>query len=411
MALTRTGSSSIYKILHRVLNKYARHYSSLLGIAAGSPGADYVGLGSEYVDARDCEIRSIAFYLPQYHPVPVNDEAWGKGFTEWTNVSKAVAQFEGHYQPRLPGELGYYDLRIEDIQRRQIELAKLHGIHGFCYYHYWFAGTKVLERPFQKVLANPSLDLPFCLCWANAKWSRRMNGGDNSHVIIPQSHSAEDDIAFLDDIREALLDSRYIRVNNKPLLMVYRPHSLPDALATARRWQERAKSYGLEGLYLVFAGTNKLNDPEAFGFDGAVQFPPHSLQKKKVARVRPSFYNKKYSGRIFSYNEAAQDSISTMASGEYTFPGIFMNWDNDARKPGNSLIFHGGTPARYKRWLEKIFEIVDQKENRDEKLVFINAWNEWSEGTYLEPDLRFGYGYLQATADTIKKFSKKSRLG
>ncbi|MBW2713743.1 MAG: glycoside hydrolase family 99-like domain-containing protein, partial [Deltaproteobacteria bacterium] len=165
------------------------------------------------------------------------------------------------------------------------------------------------------------------------------------------------------------------------------------------------------GLYLVFAGTGKLNDPKSFGFDGAVQFPPHSLQKKKVARVRPSFYNKKYSGRIFSYNEAAQDSISTMASGEYAFPGIFMNWDNEARKPGNSLIFHGGTPTRYKRWLEKIFEIVDQKKNRDEKLVFINAWNEWSEGTYLEPDRRFGYGYLQATADTIKKFSKKSRLG
>ena len=214
-------------VLNENANNYRDLYDNCLENAFTKRHNTFVPVTGEKIDLRRASVKTIAFYLPQFHPISENDKAWGKGFTEWTNVSKAVPQFSGHYQPRLPADLGYYDLRVKQIQMEQIDLAKKYGIYGFCYHHYWFCGKKLLEAPFKRVLEDTTLDFPFCLCWANENWSKRWDGGENE-IIVAQSHSPEDDIAFMKDIEKTLKDPRYIRVDGKPLLILYRPELLPD---------------------------------------------------------------------------------------------------------------------------------------------------------------------------------------
>ena len=346
-------------------------------------------------------MKIIAFYLPQFHPIPENDREWGKGFTEWNNVSKAVPQFFGHYQPKLPGELGYYDLRLKTVQQRQIELAKQYGIDGFCYHHYWFDGKRVLEGPFQKVLDNPDLDLPFCLCWANENWTRRWDGLDDD-IILMQNHSPEDDIAFIKNITPALKDKRYIHVNKKPLLIIYRPGLLPDPAATADRWRAYAKAEGIGGLHIVAASTFGFNDFESIGYDGLVQFPPHTVPASEITKQK-TILNPSYKGRIYDFKEFSINSIKILAGEKHIFPSVMMGWDNEARTPGTGNVFDGATPGEYKKWLNASFDFVQENNSQDEQIVFINAWNEWAEGTYLEPDKRYGYAYLHATAGCVRE--------
>lgn len=381
------------------LPAYEKLYNTLLETAQRKPASDFVPLSKSDTDLSHSEVKLIAFYLPQFHPIAENDKEWGKGFTEWTNVSKAVPQFVGHYQPRLPGELGFYDLRLKEVQKRQIELAKQYGIHGFCYHHYWFNGHKVLDKPLQQVLADPSLDLPFCLCWANENWTRRWDGGEDE-VILAQKHSPEDDLAFIKDIEPALRDSRYIRIDDKPLLIVYRPELLPDPKATAKRWREYSQNAGIGDLYIAAAATFGLEDYRQIDYDGLVQFPPHNIAPTEITD-QVELLNENYRGRVLDYPSFADQAIQSLSGKTHTFPCVMMDWDNEARKPGRGDCFHHCSPQNYQRWLQAAYDFADNNAP-EEKLVFINAWNEWAEGTYLEPDRRYGYAYLHATREVLK---------
>ena len=226
------------------------------------------------IDA-DNGVRLIAFYLPQYHPIPENDEWWGKGFTEWRNVVRAKPLFKGHYQPHLPADLGFYDLRVPETREAQAELAQTHGITGFCYYHYWFNGRRVLNRPFDEVLRTGSPRLPFCLCWANENWTRRWDGA-NSDVLLQRRYSAEDDQAHIEHLIAAFSDDRYIKINGRPLFLVYRTISLPRPAQTAEIWRKACRAAGFPDLYLMRVESDRKDiEPATIGFDGAVEFAPH----------------------------------------------------------------------------------------------------------------------------------------
>ena len=365
----------------------------------------FVPITGECIDHSRLQIKTIAFYLPQFHPIPENDRAWGQGFTEWTNVTKAVPHFSGHYQPRLPGDLGFYDLRIKENQKKQIEIAKKYGIHGFCYHHYWFDGKRLLEMPFKNMLADKSLDFPFCLCWANENWSKRWDGGDDD-IIMAQNHSPEDDIKFIMDIEAALKDPRYIRIDGKALLIVYRPLLLPDPKATAERWREYARKAGIGELAIYSAATFGFTDYKKINFDGLIQFPPHNIRANEMSGSL-KFLHPDFSGAVYDYESYVQKALDSIRDDVNTIPCTMMAWDNTARKGAAGNVFHGCTPLKYKEQLSNLYDYVMAREER-EKIVFINAWNEWAEGTYLEPDRRYGYAYLHATADAMRRFYTKN---
>jgi glycosyltransferase involved in cell wall biosynthesis len=351
---------------------------------------------------RDPVVRLIAFYLPQFHPIPENDEWWGRGFTEWNNVARGTPQFAGHYQPRLPGELGFYDLRTPDVQRRQMELAKLYGLGAFCFYLYWFGGKRLLEAPLLGYLQDRSLDLPFCLCWANENWTRRWDGTDQE-VLIAQDHSPEDDLAFIAHVARFFQDARYVRVGGRPLLLVYRPKLLPSARATAERWREWCRANGIGEIYLAYTQSFETVDPEEYGFDAAIEFPPNNGRPPEI-RDKVQLLNPDFAGTIFDWRIFVQRSREYPRPLPYKlFRGVTPSWDNEARRPGAGAVFLGSSPAGYREWLTNAaLDTWRWCRQSDERLVFINAWNEWAEGAHLEPDLRYGYAYLQATRDALE---------
>lgn len=379
--------------------------------AAAAPRRQRVHMGSRavgYVPLRHASapaapaVKLLAFYLPQFHPIPENDAWWGKGFTEWTNVGRALPQVEGQHQPHLPGELGYYDLRVPAVQERQVELARLYGVGGFCFYFYWFAGKRLLEAPLRQYLDNPNCDLPICLCWANENWTRRWDGYD-SDVLIAQNHSPEDDIAFIDYVAGYFRDRRYVRIDGKPLLLVYRPSLLPDARATARRWRARCRELGIGEIYLALTTAFDRNDPAAIDFDATVEFPPNNSSPPLLTdRVRK--LNADFSGNVFDWSCFPQRSRSYADPGHVVFRGVNPGWDNEARKPGVSNIFANATPRGYEEWLYNAMrDTLARFARDDQRLVFINAWNEWAEGAHLEPDARLGYAWLDATRRAVER--------
>ena len=351
---------------------------------------------------ENIQVKVIAFYLPQFHPIPENDEWWGKGFTEWTNVKKAFPNFIGHYQPHQPDELGYYDLRDTEVQQKQVELARSYGIHGFCFYYYWFKGKRLLERPVDQYLENPHLDLPFCLCWANENWTRRWDGAEHN-ILIAQEYTEEQYLHFIHDISKHFTDPRYIRVDGKPMLLVYRVNLLPDPRKAAEVWRNECQKMGIGEIYLVTVQSFGITDPRPFGFDAAVEFPPSNLFEAEVSRKSVKITNPYFRGRIFDYNLAARAMLEKK-HGDYTyFKTVMPSWDNTARKQDHSHIFINSSPASYKTWLKKVVSYSRRMLPEDKRLVFVNAWNEWAEGTHLEPDKKYGYAYLQATTDAITK--------
>ncbi|RQS10046.1 glycosyltransferase [Burkholderia sp. Bp8998] len=376
--------------------------AQLLPVMAVSPSQDYQSFPP--TAPRKVPVKAIAFYLPQFHPFPENDEWWGRGFTEWTNVTRAVPQFAGHYQPHLPGELGFYDLRIPDVQRRQVELAKAAGLGGFCFYFYWFGGKRLMEAPIRQYLEHREFDLPFCLCWANENWTRRWDGLDQE-LLISQHHSPEDDLAFIEHVAQYMRDARYIRIDGRPLLLVYRPNLLPDALATVARWREWARANGLGELYLAYTQSFERVDPREYGFDAAIEFPPNNSQPPSKADS-VTLINGGYAGHILDWTHYLERSRSYQDTEYRLFRGVTPSWDNEARKPGRGTVFVGSTPKLYEEWLcNAATDTVRRIGNPDERLVFINAWNEWAEGAHLEPDRRYGYAWLQATNNALSRAS------
>ena len=340
--------------------------------------------------------RLIALYLPQFHPVPENDAWWGAGFTEWTNVGRADPLFAGHEQPHLPGELGFYDLRLAETRRAQADLAREHGIHGFCYYHYWFEGRRLLEHPFERVLASGEPDFPFCLCWANEPWSRRWDGG-SGELLQAQTYSEQDDQFHIASLLPALADRRAITVDGRPLLLVYRARSLPEPARTARTWRLAARRAGLPGLHLVAVETARDAgwDATRLGFDAKLHFAPQFDLLRPLEQLNPDGCGE--GPRVYDYQQV-WPALADPAPVDYRrYEAVCPRWDNTPRARRAGVVLHNSSPAAYESWLTQAIRRAAAGASRDHRLVFINAWNEWGEGCHLEPDVAHGRGYLEAT--------------
>lgn len=363
------------------------------------------------------KVRPIAFYLPQYHPIPENDEWWGKGFTEWTNVTRARPLFPGHYQPHLPADLGFYDLRLPEVRRAQADLAREYGIYGFCYYHYWFNGKRLLERPFNEVLSTGEPDFPFCLCWANENWTRTWDGQDK-HILAAQVYGPEDDRQHMRWLVKAFQDERYIRVEGKPLFLVYLASRLPRPLETTDIWREEAHRAGAGELYLccVESDATEKTDPAELGFDASVEFQPDwSNLGAPFRRTRPWSYLRRLgiSNPVFSHANVYEyaDVVARMLAKERPayrqMRCVTPSWDNSARRRYNPYIIRNSTPQLYGEWLREIIR-ASVPDSAGERYVFINAWNEWAEGNHLEPCQKWGRAYLEATLDAVRSWAAGS---
>lgn len=347
----------------------------------------------------------VAFYLPQFHTIPENDEWWGKGFTEWRNVARALPQFEGHHQPKLPGDLGFYDLRNVEVMHEQARLAREYGISAFCFYFYWFGGKTLLETPLRNWLNDKSIDLEFCLCWANEKWTRTWDGrGDE--ILIDQQHSPEDDIAFIEYVAEYMRDPRYLRVDGKPMLLVYRPGLFPDMAATALRWRRWCRDNGVGEIHLTYVQSFESPNPETIGFDAAVAFPPNLASPRSVA-LSQSLLNPDFDGEVFDWRDLSRTSHNPVQTGYPLHPCVNPGWDNEARRPGRGRVFIHASPRGYSYWLDNALLAARQT---GLNTVFINAWNEWAEGAILEPDASLGYANLAATRKALLRTGSHGRV-
>lgn len=350
-------------------------------------------------DAASMPARLIAFYLPQFHPTPENDAWWGTGFTEWRNVTRALPQFEGHSQPRLPADLGFYDLGNPDVLRAQASLAREYGIEGFCSYFYWFAGRTLLEKPLRNWLEHPEIELPLCLCWANENWTRTWSGRGQD-LLIAQQHGPEDDLDFIAYIAPYLRDPRYLRVEGHPLLLVYRPGLLPDPAGTLARWRAWCRDNGVGELHLAYVQSFERPEPSSLGFDAAVEFPPNLTAPPSVAPAQ-TFFNPEHVGEILDWREIARTGSERVEPGYLLYPGVNPGWDNEPRRPGRGRTLLHASPRGYRDWLARAIERV-QARVPQQRLVFINAWNEWAEGAVLEPDARLGHAWLEATRMALR---------
>jgi lipopolysaccharide biosynthesis protein len=396
-------------VVKQTEDRFMSAYYELNNMHSGNSNApEYAPKTNSPVVFDENAPRVIAFYLPQFHPFKENDAWWGKGFTEWTNVAKAIPQFEGHYQPRLPSDLGYYDLRLVETMQEQTQLAKEHGVHGFCFHYYWFAGHRLMERPIEQYLVEKEkLDFPFCLCWANENWTRRWDGSEHD-ILMAQEHSEEDNEAVFYDLLRHFKDPRYITVDGKPVLVIYRPDIIPDISGLTVQLRALAIKEGLPGIHLVGTNAFGFNQHRELGLDGLVEFPPHNIQSECI-NYKITTLNKDFSGYVFKYDDVVDFSLDRILNMEDTelaasyYPTVMTGWDNSARKPGKGNIFHDATPRKFHHWLSGCYSWSQTAHPQGAQFVFINAWNEWAEGTYLEPDKKYGYAYLNAVRSSINE--------
>ena len=354
-------------------------------------------------------MRVIAYYLPQFHAIPENDEWWGKGFTEWISVRNGKPLFKGHQQPVVPGELGYYNLLEADIKERQAQLAREAGVEGFCYWHYWFGGKQLLEKPLQQVIESGKPDFPFCLGWANESWKAKTWLDQQTapdKMLIEQTYSPEDDQAHFEAILPMLQDKRYIQVDGKPLLMVYRPFDLPDGKAWTARWQEMAKNAGFKGLYLLghVAYQWQVDDVMAMGFDAVNLVPMGDTKRNKCLALRhlPTLIKhiRGKSPLVYDYAKAIKVFAEPAMQREEVVPTILPGWDHSPRSRMRAFVMNNSTPEAFKAHVQAIKTIVDKKQNQ---LVMLKSWNEWGEGNYMEPDARWGRQYIDAMGSVLKQ--------
>ena len=359
--------------------------------------------------------RVIAIYLPQYHPIPENDETWGKGFTEWTNVGKAKPLFRGHYQPRIPADLGYYDLRLTEIREAQAEMAKDAGIEGFMYWHYYFGnGKKLLDRPFTEVLKSGKPDFPFCLGWANHSWTTKTwtkeKLGHKNKMIVEQLYLGEkDEINHFYSLLDAFKDKRYIRVNDEPIFVIYAPLDIPEPTRFIQLWKKLAKENGLKGIHFVGLIGGWLDNYQKvldLGFDAIipgnmwvaeskVKGKWNKLLQHKIRNYFPHFLLDKY-----KYKQIIKYFYNDFDKLENSYPTILPQWDRSARSGRKAVIYTGSTPELFKEHLNDAINTIKEK-SEDKKILFLRSWNEWAEGNYVEPDLKFGNGYINSLKETL----------
>lgn len=377
--------------------------------------------------------RVIAYYLPQFHPIPENDEVWGKGFTEWTNVAKAKPLFRGHYQPRIPADLGFYDLRLPEIREQQAQMAREAGIEGFCYYHYWMGnGKQLLQRPFEEVLASGKPDFPFCLCWANHEWTTRtwQNGG-KTKMIAPMVYSGDEDYtAHFNYVLPALRDKRYITVDGKPLFSIYDPYHFTDVRRFMELWRQLAKENGLPDIHFTawMSSTSTIkrkddgsiervlpnlkssadvyNQILSLGFDSITSYGKsraEMLYMGKYKRIITKYVHKHIPflpSLRYNYAKVMPHFFAPEDSWENVFPTIFPQWDRTPRAGSSEGIYVNATPENFKRHIEDALNVIKDKQ-QEHQILFLKSWNEWGEGNYVEPDLRYGHGFLDAIRETV----------
>jgi lipopolysaccharide biosynthesis protein len=348
--------------------------------------------------------RVIAFYLPQYHPIPENDEWWGKGFTEWTNVGKAKSLFRGHYQPNVPADLGYYDLRVPETRKAQADLAREHGIEGFCYWHYWFGNKKrLLERPFNEVVASGEPDFPFCLAWANDSWKGFAYGINNRNLLIEQLYPGVKDYTdHFYEVLPAFKDKRYILIDGKPIFLIYRPLADKEIVVFIETWRRLALENGLKGIFFIghiLDSRIKIEDVMECGVDAVnvVRLDNYQLNYRSIFMRYYKYFNKLFRGipQTYSYKKVSKYfTIPEIDANENVFPSIIPGWDHSPRSSKEALILTDPNPESFGRHVEDVLSSVDKK-TFEKRIVFIKSWNEWAEGNYMEPDLRFGKKFLE----------------
>lgn len=393
-----------FKTKYNRNNKCNITKEELIKFLYNNDNKDFVPLTQKaYNNSNDT--RPIAFYLPQFHTIPLNDKYIERGFTEWTNVTKIKPQFIGHYQPHLPIDVGFYDLGNDQVMHRQIELAKMYGIYGFCFHYYWFSGGKrLLEKPLFNYLKNKELDFPFALCWANENWAKQWDGG-NKEVMMEQKFSYEDCDKFFYDILPFFRDTRYIKINNKPLLVVYNPKLFTKDETTyfVKRMRNLAKENGLGDLYIIGAKVFGNEDSTIYGMDASVEFYPNNHKNLIEHKLDGKIINSQFKSIVFDMEDAVMNKKFMPEVSYPMYKTVFPYWDNSARKA-----FQGGwvfqtTPKLYKKWLSDAINWTKQNHSESEQFVFINAWNEWAEGAHLEPDRKYGYAFLQATKEALEE--------
>lgn len=356
--------------------------------------------------------RFLAFYLPQFHPIPENDAWHGTGFSEWRNVVKAKPRFTGHNQPRLPADLGYYDLRLEETREQQAEIAKKYGVSGFVYHHYWFEGKRLLNRPIDEVLKLGRPDFPFCFSWANESWSKKWGPTYGSvakdpkigETLIEQRYSQEDYVEHMRWLAEAFSDQRYITVGDRPLFIVYRPSLLPNPLEATQTWKEAASQLGIREPYLCMIESfpDDRHNPNEWGFDASIEFQPDNRRRERISLES----GEAQSEFLYDYNRTVDLSLNQESYEYIRYPCIMPSWDNTSRRSSGATIYVNSSPEGYGKWayqqLKKLGSNITPKQN----LIFVNSWNEWAEGSQLEPDEFHGHGYLEEHANAIIRFMK-----